>query len=112
MVGAARAERAGGFNKGNMNPIGTDVINPMPAPGVSPNLTRAQAAKLSDDSARRMELARDCYDNPFLSSSAFFNRDGAAIKAELKPPPKDEPQTSPGNQATTAYMHEPAARLV
>jgi len=98
--------RSGGFNKGNMNPVGTDVINPSPASTAVPSLTAAQAKKLNEDSSRRLTMARDYYNNPWLSSTAYFNQDAAAIKADLKPPPKDEVQASPGNQVVTAYMHE------
>jgi len=80
-------------------------VNPGPAGVAVPSLTRGQAAKLSEDSSRRMVLARDYYDNPWISSSSFFNQDAASIKANMKPKPKEE-SSSPGNQVVTGYMHE------
>ena len=64
-VHAGTPDRAGGFNKGNMNPIGTAVVNPPPTASPLPNLTAAQSKKLGEDSFRRLELSRDYYDNPF-----------------------------------------------
>ena len=61
-----------GFNKANMEPFNKDYVNPRYHDGSIPSLTRAQQQKLAGDSAARMALGRDFYNNPFLTSTAFF----------------------------------------
>ena len=103
-----------GFATGNDKPAVAANINERQDDGIArtPALTMLQAERVAADSTKRFFHARDFYENPYLSSSAYYQTDALTQLSEMKR--KKEaltavPSTRPLTQYALAHNDAPYA---